>query len=517
MDERDPDAVVEVSSDEYVDLLAADTDFFNHQFFPGTVRQKSPDFHRVMDSVLDDPGARFVNFQIFRGGAKTTKLRTYAMKRMCFGISRTIVIVGKSQEHAKLTLAWIKNQVIKNVKLSSTFKLTKGDKWADDIIQIENGVTGQSIWVVAYGIRGSIRGVNIEDYRPDLILVDDVVDEENALTPEQRLKTENLVLGALKQSLAPASESPLAKMAILQTSLDREDLSNKALLDPEFYSLQFGCWTDETRFLPLDQRESAWPERWSSETLRKEKLAAIAANRLSLFSREMECLLVTPETAAFREEWLQYWGDGEGEMPFPPRHEMWVELIIDPVPPPSPTQLAKGLQGKDYEAFSVVARWKGKIILCETSFNRGHEPSWTVAEFFRLCSKWNPRKVAVEAVAYQRTLGWLLRQGMKQVGRYWMVEEFTDKRSKDVKIKDGLTGVASNRQLYVNKAQHTEFISQFVSYGANGGSRMPDDVIETVALGCTSLQRGSIAGDDLGGSIQDETDIPDLEYERGAP
>lgn len=509
--------LVEVTPDEYVALLGADTDFFNHEFFPDTVRQVSPEFHRLMDAVLDDPDKRFVNFQVFRGGAKTTKLRTYAMKRICFGVSRTIVIVGKSQDHSKLTLSWIKNQVTKNRKLSATFKLKKGEKWADDIIQIENGVTGQVIWIVAYGILGSIRGVNIEDHRPDLILVDDVVDDENALTQEQRRKTENLVLGALKQSLAPASEAPLAKMVILQTPLDREDLSCKAMSDPEFHSLQFGCWTEETRFLSLEARESAWPERWSSEVLRREKLNAIAANRLSLFSREMECLLVTPETAAFREEWLQYWGDGPNEMVFPPRHEMWVELVIDPVPPPSPAQLEKGLQGKDYEAFTVIARWKGKIILCETSFNRGHEPSWTVSEFFRLCSKWNPRKVMVEAVAYQRTLGWLLRQGMKQAGRYWLVEEFVDKRAKDVKIKDGLTGVASNRQLFVNRALHAEFISQFVAYGAAGGSRMPDDVIETVALGCTSLQKGSVAGDDTGGYIADETDIPDLEYARGAP
>lgn len=518
-------ATVELSSADYIDLLSKDNEFFNREFFPDTVRQESPLFHQKMDAILDDPSARYCNLQVFRGGAKTTKLRTFAAKRIAFGISRTIVIVGKSEGHAILTVGWLKRQIMRNTKFARTFKLSrvKGGKWSEEVIQIHNGVLDCDIWVLAYGIHGSTRGINIDDYRPDLILIDDVMDEENTLSPVQRDKTRNLIHGALKNSLAPQSESPLAKLVILQTPLDPEDVSCAVFNDPEFVSLRCGCWTAETEFLPLPERKSAWPARWSDAELQEKKRAAIAANRVSIFSREWECLLITPETSAFREEWLRFWkypGDntiGPLDIFLPPRHEMWVVMVIDPVPPPSPTQIAKGLQGKDYEAFAVMARWQGKLFLLESVFNRGHEPSWTVSEFFRLATKWNPRSIHVESVAYQRTLGWLLKQGMKQAGRYWLVDEFTDKRSKDVKIKDGLTGVSSNHSLYVNKDLHGEFITQFVGYGGLVGNSNPDDVIETVALGATALQKGSVAGDESYAAHMDESDIPDLVYERGAP
>lgn len=504
---------VEVGIDEYLQLLAVSQEFFNREMFPDTVGQESPGFHREMDDILDNPEHRFVNFQIFRGGAKTTKIRTYMAKRIGFAISRTIVIVGKSEGHAILTVGWIKRQVMRNKKYAKTFGLEKGDKWAEGIIQIRNTVAGCDIWVLAYGLTGSTRGINIDDHRPDLILVDDVVDDENALTQESRLKTNALVHGALKNSLAPRSEKPSAKMAIAQTPIDPEDVSCAALTNPEFKSLRFGCWTRETEGLNLEQRISAWPVRFPSAELRQMKLHAMASNTLSIFAREMECQLITPETAAFRGEWLQYYDEGS----LPPRHEMMVVMIIDPVPPPSEVQLAKGLVGKDYEAFAVMGRWRGNIYLLDSVYNKGHDPSWTLSEFARLVSKWNPRSVHVESVAYQRTLGWLIKQAMKQTGRYVMIDEFVDRRAKDVKIKDGLLGVASQRALFVDKNKHTEFISQFTSYGALGGSRNPDDVIETVALGATILQRGSVAGDEVGGLYLDDSHIPSLDEYRGAP
>jgi hypothetical protein len=511
MQQLQPEPQIEVEMEEYLQLLANSQEFFNREMFPDTVGQESPGFHFLMDEVLDDPLARFCNFQIFRGGAKTTKVRTYLAKRVAFAVSRTILIVGKSEGHAILTVGWLKRQIMRNKKFAGTFGLVKGEKWAEGIIQIRNEVAGCDIWVLAYGITGSTRGINIDDHRPDLILVDDVVDDENALTPEGRMKTNALVHGALKNSLAPASEAPLAKMVIAQTPIDKEDVSCQALLNPEFKSLQFGCWSKDTESLDLTKRESAWPARWSSEVLRRQKLDAIASNTLSIFAREMECQLVTPETATFRMEWLQYWDE------LPPRHEMHVIMVIDPVPPPSEAQLAKGLVGKDYEAFAVMGRWRGNIYLIESVYNRGHDPSWTLQTFAELNSRWRPRSVHVESVAYQRTLAWLIKQAMRQAGSYVMVDEFVDRRAKDVKIKDGLIGVSSNRALYVHR-KHSEFIGQFAAYGALGGSRNPDDVIETVALGATILQKGSIAGDEYQNYMApSDADIPDLEDYRGAP
>lgn len=498
---------------ELVQLGATDSIFFCRWMFPKTFRQSSPEFHREVWGILDDPSARYCNIEIFRDGAKTTLFRSYMAKRVAYGLSRTIMIVGKSQDHAKRSVRWLKQQIERNELYASVFGLQKGAKWTDEELQILHGPEGHSIWVIAVGITGSTRGINFDDYRPDLILLDDVVDDENSATKEARDKMVQLVLGAIKESLSPASETPDAKMAILQTPLDFEDISQVAKKDPQFRSVRYGCWTRETEDLPVDMQVSIWEERYPSEVLRQEKRAAIARNKLSIFAREKECRLITPETCAFRFEWLQFFGDKEAT-PEPPPHEMWIEMAIDPVPPPSEIQIAKGFANKDFEAFAVVGRYQNKYYLLETSYNRGHEPNWTVAEFFRLRSRWNPRKCIVESVAYQRTLAWLLREAQKRTGRYTVIEEFTDKRKKVDRIKDALSGPSSEGALFLRRNQ-TEFISQFTHYPGKNPDGDHDDVIDAVSIAVTSLSRGHVG--DRGDGIYEleEVEIKALPWRAG--
>jgi hypothetical protein len=501
--------IVMPTAEEIIMLGATDSEFFSKHFFPETARQETPAFHAEIDQVLDGPD-RFVNLQIFRGAAKTTKLRIYTAKRIAYRISKTILYVGKSQAHAQRNLGWFRKQVERNKIYSNTFQLKPGSKWNDEELQVLCGEDQAPVWLIGIGITGSARGINIDDYRPDLIMIDDVMDEENSATAEQRDKIYKLVHGALKHSLSPKSENPFAKMAILQTPLDPADISERARKDPEFVSVRYGCWTKETENLPVEQRESAWPARWSSEELRAQRIAAQQKNELSLFSKEMECKLIAPEDAVFREEWLQYYGEDQQE-PFPPRKKMAVVMVIDPVPPPSEREVEKNLHGKDYEAFAVVGKYQGKLYLLDSIYNRGHDPSWTVAEFFRLARKWQPRKIIVDAVAYQKTLAWLLRQGMKKVGQYWPIEEYVDgRRSKYDRIVQGLKGVASEGALFV-RPDHLEFISQFTHY-----SNVPhDDVIESVAIACGDLQAQLQL--DVGEEDIDELEIPSLGDYRGAP
>ena len=230
---------------ELLELWAIDSLLFCSEFFPGTARQKSPDFHASCFNLLDGTD-RYVSIEVFRGGAKTTLLRMFTAKRVAFALSRTILYVGKSEDHAVRSVRWLKHQIERNTKLCQTFGLEKGVPWTDSEIQIKNTVEGVDIYVSAFGIKGSTRGVNFDDYRPDLIIIDDVVDEENSATPEGRKKITELVLGSLKESLAPKSEAPFAKMVILQTPQDFDDISQLAAKDGQFASARFGCWTKET-------------------------------------------------------------------------------------------------------------------------------------------------------------------------------------------------------------------------------------------------------------------------------
>lgn len=493
-----------LSRAELMQLGAIDNAFFSKTFFAKTVRMAVPAFHLRMWQLLES-SSRLVNLQVFRDGAKTTLCRIYTAKRVAYGTSRTILYVGKSEAHAARSVRWIRRQVETNRIFTETFGLRPGKKWQDTECEIYHQLDELPITILALGITGSTRGVNIDDYRPDLIVVDDVVDEENSATPEQRKKVDDLLYGALKNSLAPASEAPDAKMVMLQTPLNRDDVSVKAFNDPEWQSARFGCWTADTEHLPAGQQESVWPERYSTAVLRREKELAAGRNQLSVFLREKECRIVSPETSAFRASWLRFYD-------FAPEG-MQVLMAIDPVPPPSEKQIASGLRDKDYEAIVVAGRKGGDVFLLEYVLNRGHDPSWTTAEFFRLALKWRPQRIIIESIAYQRVLSWLLRRAMEAQRIFFAIEEYSDRRSKSIRIVDALNGLAANGKLWI-RHEHTDFLQQFTDYPDVNH----DDLLDATAIVVAALQgRLHYFNDDGGLTIEHEADIPALTRVGGSP
>lgn len=493
-----------LSRAELFELGAVDPNFFNTTFFPKTFRDPPAPFHAEVDALLDGPG-RLKSLQLFRGSSKTTRLRAFGARRIAYGLARTILWVNKAQDGAIESVRWLKKQIEHNQLFRETFSLSQGSKWKDESIEIIHGIEEIPIRIMAFGYTGSIRGVNIDDYRPDLILLDDVLDEENTATPEQRAKVQGFIYGALGESLAPTSEAPHAMMVMLQTPLNIEDASMETLRDPAWRSYRQGCWSHATEDLPLEQKVSAWETRFPSEELRQKKRDAIAGNRLSIFTREMECRIISAESSAFRREWLQFY-DTE------PDDDMYSVLAIDPVPPPSDRELEQGLKKKDSECLAVVSKFRNDFFIREISTNSGHEPTWTIMEFFRLAIKYRVKAVIVESIAYQRVLAWLLKQAMESRKIYFPIIEYTDKRKKYSRILDALSGISSAGHLFI-KPHMADFIQQFTEYP----NVKHDDVLDAVSIAISQLQT-TFELESFADILESEKkELAKLNYFRGAP
>jgi len=491
-----------ITLEEAVHLGAADTEFFNRYFLSKTFRDPSPQFHRDSDAIIEAPYNRYVNIEMFRGSAKTSRLRAFLLKRVSYAISHTIVIVGKSQPHSIYTIEWLMKQILFNNTLRA-FGLQKGNKWAPGSGELEvyHSVAGYTIRLLAYGITGSIRGVNIDDYRPDLILMDDINDEETTGTPDARAKTEDLVFGALQNSLAPPNEAPNAKMINICTPLNREDISQKNKQSKLWACSSYGCFDEEGN--------SRWEERFPTKFLQEQKQDMIDKNRLSIWMREMECKLISTETSSFVIDRLQYYDFiPDGGITF---------MAIDPVPPPSDRALERGLMGNDWEVLAVIKVHKTGVYVCEYVKNRGHDPEWTIAEFFRLVEFWRPLRVRVETVNYQRTLKWLLEKAMQARRRYVTINSSDgrkgDQRKKSYRIIDGISGPLNNGKLFVRRDM-TDLISQIAEYP----TVVHDDVIEAVAEAINESKAGTLSLLD-GSSMLEELDaeVEDLPNWRMCP
>lgn len=509
----DQTALPSIPIAELVKLCAVDSELYAKSFFPQTFRNPSPSFARDLWEPLENPTARLVNLVCFRGSSKTSRLRIFASKRIAYGISRTILCVGASEADAIRSVRWLKNRVERNQLWKNTFGLERGAKWEETQIEIQHTTLGHTINVLAAGVTGSLRGINFDDYRPDLIIVDDPQTDESAATETQREKVSELLFGAVKNSLAPVTDEPNAKLVMAITPQHPEDISQQALKDTQWVSKVFPCWTKETLDLDVNHQISAWPERFTTPQLREDKIAAIRRNRLSVFAREMECRLVSKETAQFRSNWLnvrEHQNSG-------PRGQYAV-LAIDPVPPPSERQMQMGMKGKDWETHYVWARTSGddgtQYHLCDFARSRGHDPSWSIATGLGLARKWRVSRIVVDAVAYQRTLKWLFEKAMQRNGIYYQVVPVADGMKKFARITSVIGGLASQQRLWIGP-EHSIFATQFEQFGPTYAG--VDDDLDASALALQELTNNYLEALDMSGLDLPTHDIEELPSRQWCP
>jgi len=449
-------ALEEITPQEAVQLGAESLGLFGRLFFPRTFRQESPAFHKEMDAALYSP-SRYNAFMVFRDGAKTTRFRVYTAQRISYGISRTIMYTSGSQIHSIMSLRWLKRQVMYNTKWAQTFGLRKGEKWTDEWLEIYHGVDEMPITVLAMGITGQIRGFNPDDFRPDLIILDDVLNEENTATDEQRKKTDALIFGALVNSLAPATEAPLAKVVFGQTPFDKRDAIHTCLNDPMWNGLKFGIFDDKG--------SSRWEERWPTKTMKEEKEAAIRRGQYSLWMREKECTIVSSEYKAIDVRRFRFWD-------ILPEY-MDVIIAIDPASSDS--------KDADDNVVGTLGFRGMDVYLLAYKISKGTMPDMCAAHFFEQALTFRPLRAAVESISYQRTLAWYIEQESIKRRVFIPVSRVQDKRSKANRIMGTIPGISAYGHFYIHPSM-TEFIEQADDYDPQVKDQ-PDDILDMVAIG----------------------------------
>lgn len=474
------------SIDELVELCAVDNQLYCRTFFERTYRQEFPSFDDEVTELLESPDHRYVGLKMFRGSGKTARLRTLVTKRIAFALSNTILFVSNAEKHSRFSLKWIRKQVEFNTKWSHTFGLSKGATWNDEHLEIHHRVSGRTISVLALGITGSIRGINLDDFRPDFIVLDDPDNEETTNTIEQREKTSDLVFGALQKSLAPPTENPLAKMVILQTPLNKFDLITTCEADAEWHVITISC---------LDgSGKSTWEARFPTEFLQKEKHQHSRMNKMVLWMREMECKIISAETAAFDVSWLKYWDD----LGLPPGLTYYIG--IDPA--------SSSAKNADDQVIGVVGIKGHDVYLAEYTAEKGEMPEPAANTFIDYLRRYTVLRAVVESISYQRVLAWYIEQKMRAQRVWCVILQVQDKRKKSDRIIQAIRDKAAHGHLHVS-VKHQKFIEQFSDYRPN--VEMHDDVLDMVAMVISSQSGYVTLDDEEKHPALDERHIPDLD------
>jgi hypothetical protein len=102
---------------------------------------------------------------------------------------------------------------------------------------------------------------------------------------------------------------------------------------------------------------------------------------------------------------------------------------------------------------------------------------------------------------------------MENQRRYWVIEDFADRRKKFDRIVDGLSGPTAEGHFYV-KPEQVEFIQQFTEYP----DVAYDDIVEAVAVATQKVSE--LIYDDTGdydAYLYEEDNMKTLTYQRGCP
>ncbi len=238
-----------------------DFEFFSKTYFPHYIKSEPSLFHRwFYDNVpqmIDLPAGQLINLSAPRGEAKST-LGTQLLNLwlICTERKHFMPIVMDSFDQSATMLEAVKVELESNPRLQMDFpKATgAGRVWNAGVI-----ITANNIKVQAFGSGKKMRGLRHGPHRPDMVFLDDIENDENVRSKDQRDKLE----GWLKKVVLPLGP-PDGSMDLLylNTILHYDSVANRTHKNPSWKRHKFQAivqWPDR-----LDQWQE-WEEHYIND------------------------------------------------------------------------------------------------------------------------------------------------------------------------------------------------------------------------------------------------------------
>ncbi len=220
----------------------------------------------------------------------------YVLWSICFKEFKKILIISASEAKAIDFLRTTKMELENNKLLISYFGKLKSKKWSDGHI-----ITRTGIEVQAKGAAGQILG-----YRPNLIVLDDIEDEDSSASKEQLEKKRKFIFKSCYNSLAKTGRNQIIWIG---TILNHLCLINEYLENEQFH------WVKRRYMAYVDGVEETghelWAELWDHKALQERK-AEIGSY---FFSTEFMNDPTGNERAPINAGQIKYWDVEPNELP----------------------------------------------------------------------------------------------------------------------------------------------------------------------------------------------------------
>jgi predicted phage terminase large subunit-like protein len=270
----------------------ADPLYFCRTYLPHYFSHPPAPFHHELIRFMEERGEVVTPTVVAapREFAKSTVCSFgYVLQQICYGKRNFIIIGSDTEDLASDLTGYLYMELLYNERLHQDFgELVRANKPLDDF------VTTNNIRVKARGRGQRLRGLKHRQWRPDLIILDDLENDVNVRNPEGVAQ----ILDWVKSAVYPALEAN-GTLMIIGTILRQRSALHLMLTSPEEPYCNFR--RQIYRALQKDD-SSLWEARHPTNRLHRQKqlMGSVAFNREKMNEP-------TPTSGLFIEEWIHYY------------------------------------------------------------------------------------------------------------------------------------------------------------------------------------------------------------------
>lgn len=244
--------------------------FFRKTYFPHYVTEAAGDsvLHTALDAelpaLIDSREGRRLAVAAPRGEAKSTFVSLFFLL-WCVVTDRThyAPIFADAKEQAAILLEAVKVELESNPRLAADFPEHCG---AGRVWNAWTVITPRNIKLQALGASKRMRGMRHGPYRPELVILDDLENDQNVESPEQRDKLQRWLQRSVL-NLGPSDDS--LKVVYVGTILHYDSVLARTLKKPGWKALCFRA------ILQWPENRDLW-DAWESVYAEEGKEAARA-------------------------------------------------------------------------------------------------------------------------------------------------------------------------------------------------------------------------------------------------
>ncbi len=441
---------------------AVDFDWFKHYYLADYFTSQDAKFHSELSELIDTQSR--VAAAAPREHAKSTNVSfAKVIQQICHQKRHFVVLIRESQGIARANVDDIRQELESNERIREDFgDLMGGRKWAEDEF-----VTSTDIKIVGRGRGQSMRGMRHKQYRPDLIICDDIEDDESCESKEQREKQYRWFRRVV-MNLGKA-----AAIFVIGTILHHDSLLSKLLKRDDIWMVRI--WR-----AIQDDGKPLWPAVWPLEALEKKKLELGSRDFGTEFMNEP----ANEEDQIFRRDWFKRFTDDDVA-----GLKMIEAGAIDP---------AIGLKQKNDEtAAGVMGVHEGRYYLLKLRMKR-LKMLQQVELIIGLCLEFPKiRKFGIETIAYQQALKETVEEESRKRNLQLPISKVEDISTDKIRRLGRLAPLAEQGLIYFPAAGSSfwspdveKCIEQFEQLGVSANAH--DDGPDCIER-CMSLLRGKTA------------------------